>query len=80
MIAKCKHTLDKEAARIEALIRDAIGIKFPIVRRKSTGEFVRVGRLHAGERDPDLETIEVWEKDPCLRAFVELMDLALGEA
>lgn len=81
--AKGKRTLDKEAKRelvarmvakelrpmLEAQISNAKGIRYVVVRQKSTGKFLR--RLGAtGEtHDPDTESIEVWEKDPNVQAF-----------
>lgn len=93
-----KHasTLSKEAAR-EALrqvvlhdmrelaaaqIANAKGIKFLVVRQKSTGKFVRVteamAKLRSGE-EADHEIIEVWEKDPSVQAFTDLMNRALDK-
>lgn len=90
---KEQRTLDKEAARaivretvfsalgplLDAQVANAQGIKYLVVRQKSTGKFVRVGELRAGTHDPDLETVEVWEKDPSVQAFTDLMNRALDK-
>lgn len=94
--SKQKATLTKEAAR-EALrqivledmrelaaaqLANAKGIKFLVVRQKSTGKFVRVteamAKLKSGE-EADHEIIEVWEKDPSVQAFTDLMNRALDK-
>ena len=89
---KAPHTLDKLAARelvrqmvtaqmqplLDAQIANAKGLKYLVTRDKKTGKFVRVGEAMAkmsGE-----ETIEVWEKDPSVHAFTDLMDRALDKA
>lgn len=89
-------TLTKEAARdalrqivladmrelASAQLANAKGIKFLVVRQKSSGKFVRVteamAKLRAGEED-DHEIIEVWEKDPSVQAFTDLMNRALDK-
>lgn len=94
--SKHASTLSKEAARdalraivlreMDALtaaqISNAKGIKFLVVRQKSTGKFVRVteaaARLREGE-ESDHEIIEVWEKDPSVQAFTDLMNRALDK-
>jgi len=87
-------TLEKEAARevvrslvfaqleplVSAQIANAQGIKYLVVRQKATGKFLRVGEAKAalvGESDE--ETIEVWEKDPQVQAFSDLMNRALDK-
>lgn len=94
--SKHKATLSKEAAR-EALrqvvlgdmrelaaaqIANAKGIKFLVVRQKSSGKFIRVteamAKLKQGE-EADTEIIEVWEKDPSVQAFTDLMNRALDK-
>ncbi len=82
--------LEKEAARavlrnlvtaslrpmVEAQIENAMGLKYLVVRDKRTGKFQRVGeamaRLQSGE-----ELVEVWEKDPSVHAFADLLDRTL---
>ena len=94
--SKQASTISKEQAR-EALrqivleqmrelaaaqIANAKGIKFLVVRQKSTGKFVRVteamAKLKSGEQT-DHEIIEVWEKDPSVQAFTDLMNRALDK-
>ena len=91
--SKSKNTLDKEAARelvrkrvierlgsmLDAQFANAEGIKYLVVRQKSTGKFLRVPELRAGQLDPEEEVIEVWEKDPSVQAFTDLLNRALDK-
>jgi hypothetical protein len=91
--SKEPKTLEKEAARealrqmvfaqqrplVEAQIANALGIKYLVVREKS-GKFVRVTESMAKVKlGPGEEIIEVWEKDPSVHAFQDLMDRAIGK-
>lgn len=87
------RTLDKLAARevlrqmiianltpmAEAQMANARGIKFLMVREKKTGKFLRVGEIGAGKLNPNEEIIEVWEKEPSIQAFTDLMNRALDK-
>lgn len=91
---KAPKTLDKLAARefvrqrvtaalaplIDAQIANASGLKYLVVREKGTGKFVRVteamARVKQGQSE---ETIEVWEKDPSVQAFTDLLNRALDK-
>ena len=55
----------------------AVGLKYLVVRDKKSGKFVRVGEALA--RQSEAETIEVWEKDPSVQAFTDLMNRALDK-
>lgn len=86
-------TITKEAARdvlraivledmrelLSAQLANAKGIKYLVVREKSSGKFLRVGELRAKGVNPDEEIIEVWEKDPSVQAFTDLMNRALDK-
>lgn len=88
-----KSLLDKEQAResvrklvtrqlrplVEAQIENAKGIKFLMVRAKVSGKFVRVGKSRAELLNDDEEIIEVWEKDPSVQAFTDLMNRILDK-
>lgn len=88
---KGSTTLSKEAARelarelvtaqmsalFEAQIANAKGIKYLVTRDKKTGKFIRVGEAMASAKGE--ETIEVWEKDPSVQAFTDLMNRALDK-
>jgi hypothetical protein len=91
---KYKPTLEKEAARealraivlaemrdlVAAQIANAKGIKYLVVRSKRTGKFVRVAEGAAKVlQDSDEEIIEVWEKDPSVQAFTDLLDRAIDK-
>lgn len=87
---KHRGTLDKAAARefvrervtaalegmLAAQIAHAQGLKYLVRRDKKSGKFVRVGE---GTLDPEDETIEVWEKDPSVQAFTDLLNRALDK-
>jgi len=85
---KAPQTLDKLAARefvrekviasltslLDAQIANAQGIKYLVVREKSTGKFSRVPKNAAEKLNPEEEIIEVWEKDPSVQAFTDLLN------
>jgi hypothetical protein len=66
-----------------AQIAHAKGLKYLVTRNAKTGKFERVSKermeqlLEAG--DDALETIEVWDKDPSVQAFTDLMNRALDK-
>lgn len=62
-----------------AQISNAKGIKFLVVREKSSGKFLRVGENRAEKLNPEEEIIEIWEKDPSVQAFTDLMNRALDK-
>lgn len=88
-----KHaaTITKEAARealrtvvlarmqalLDAQLANAEGLKYLVTRDRRTGKFIRVGAAMAGKAGE--ETIEVWEKDPSIAAFTDLMNRALDK-
>lgn len=92
--SKSAETLSKEDAReqvrqrimrdmaplIAAQLANAKGLKYLVTRDKKTGKFIRVteamARARAGD---DEEIIEVWEKDPSVQAFTDLMNRALDK-
>jgi hypothetical protein len=90
---KGPQRLEKEAARelvralvlakidtlVEAQIANAMGIKYLVVREKRTGKFLRVGSKRAGALKDDEEIIEVWEKDPSIHAFSDLLNRAIDK-
>lgn len=88
---KGPQRIEKEAAReivrqkvydelgplVDAQIEHAKGLKYLVTRDKKTGKFIRVGPAQAS--NPNEETIEVWEKDPSVQAFTDLMNRALDK-
>jgi hypothetical protein len=90
--SKEPQTLQKEEARsvlraavfarmrplVEAQIQNAEGLKFLMVRDKA-GKFVRVGKGEAEKLNPEESIIEVWEKDPSVQAFTDLMNRAIDK-
>lgn len=91
---KAPKTLDKLAARervrafvierlgpmLEAQAAHACGLKYLVTRHKTTGKFIRVTEAMARARQgSEEETIEVWEKDPSVQAFTDLLNRALDK-
>ncbi len=91
---KQPQTLAKEAARevartlitaalrplIEAQIANAQGLKYLVTRDKKSGKFIRVTEAMAkAKTGQDEEIIEVWEKDPSVQAFTDLLNRALDK-
>lgn len=91
---RSKATLDKIAARelvrqtvtaalvplLEAQIANAQGIKYLIARNKTSGKFIRVGEAAARVlQGSEEEIIEVWEKDPSVQAFTDLMNRCIDK-
>lgn len=90
---KGPQALEKEAMRallrqkvyeemgplVEAQIANARGIKYLVVRDKKTGKFLRVAEDAAATLKADEEIIEVWEKDPSVHAFTDLMNRAIDK-
>lgn len=68
---------------IEAQVANAMGIKYLVVREKKTGKFLRVteamAKAKAAALDANEEIIEVWEKDPSVQAFTDLMNRAIDK-
>ena len=65
----------KMDAMIAAQVDNAAGIKYLVVREKKTGKFVRVTESMAKVKLGDAEeVVEVWEKDPNVYAFTDLMN------
>jgi hypothetical protein len=68
---------------IGAHITNAQGTKYLVTRNAKTGKFERVSQermeqlLESG--DKELETIEVYDKDPSVEAFKTLLDRALDK-
>jgi DNA-directed RNA polymerase subunit K/omega len=67
---------------LEAQMANAKGLKYLVVRDKKTGKFERVSEaLARAKQDSEdgREEIEVWEKDPSVQAFTDLMNRALDK-
>lgn len=69
---------------VAAQIAHAHGLKFLVTRNAKTGKFERVSaeRMEAlleGKDDDALELLEVWDKDPNVQAFTDLMNRALDK-
>jgi hypothetical protein len=64
---------------IDAQVANAKGLKYLVVRQKSSGKFLRVAEGAAAKLNPEEETIEIWEKDPSVQAFTDLMNRAIDK-
>jgi hypothetical protein len=73
-----KHVMEAFGPLIEAQVANAKGLKYLVTRDKTTKKFIRVteamARVKLGENE---ETIEVWEKEPSVQAFTDLMNRTL---
>jgi len=67
------------APLIEGQIANAKGLHYLVVREKTTGKFLRVGEAGARGLKPNEEIIEVWEKEPSVPAFTDLMNRTLDK-
>ena len=92
--SKDPQTLHKEQARevlralvfaemsplVAAQIAQARGLKYLVTRDKKTGKFIRVteamAKVKLGTHE---EIIEVWEKDPSVQAFTDLMNRTIDK-
>jgi lipopolysaccharide biosynthesis regulator YciM len=73
-----EHMYEMTAAQIA----QAKGLKYLVTRDKKTGKFLRVTETMAKAKsgdDSNEETIEVWEKDPSVQAFTDLMNRAIDK-
>jgi hypothetical protein len=73
-------TLGNLQPLIEAQIANAMGLKYLVTRDKKAGKVIRViepmAKVKLGKHE---EIIEVWEKDPNVQAFADLLNRALGK-
>lgn len=66
---------------VASQLANATGLKYLVVRNKKTGKFERVAENAAKAlKGGDEEIIEVWEKDPNVNAFKELLDRGFGKS
>ena len=89
---KNASTITKEAARdllramvtaqmqpmIEAQLAHAQGLKYLVRRDKGSGKFVRVTANMLDKQGED-DVIEMWEKEPNVPAFTDLLNRALDK-
>ena len=86
-------TITKEAARealrqlvlkemgalVAAQMAQAKGLSYMVVRDKASGKFLRVAEDQAQKLNPDEQVIEIWEKDPSVQSFTDLMNRAIDK-
>ena len=70
-------------ALIGAQVANAKGLSYLVARNKRTGKFEKVTgeMLEKWQRSPDNmpEVVEVWQKDPSVQAFTDLMNRAIDK-
>lgn len=76
--------INEMAGMLAAQIAHAKGLKYLVARNKKTGKFERVSatRMEAlleSDNDAELEAVEVWDKDPSVQAFTDLMNRAIDK-
>lgn len=64
---------------IKAQISNAKGLSYLVARNEKTGKFERVTSAMLEAEGTDHERIEVWEKDPSVQAFTDLLNRALDK-
>lgn len=70
---------------VDAQIANAQGLKYLVARNKKTGKFERVSKermealLKRADTDDELEVIEVWDKDPSVQAFTDLVNRTIDK-
>jgi hypothetical protein len=68
---------------VEAQVANARGLKYLVARDTKTGKFERISQreLEAilSGKDSKRYAIEVWEKDPSVQAFTDLMNRTLDK-
>lgn len=75
--------LEKLGPLVDSQVANAMGIKYLVLREKKTGKFTRIGKEKAElllGADPEaMELVEVWEKDPNVQAFADLLNRAIDK-
>lgn len=75
-----QHVLEEMRELVSAQVSNAKGLKYLVTREKGTGKFIRVTEAMAKAKQGQTEEIiEVWEKDPSVQAFTDLMNRALDK-
>lgn len=70
-----KRVTEALGSLLEAQVANASGIKYLVARDPKTGKFERI----AASQVRDDAVIEVWEKDPSVQAFTDLLNRALDK-
>src|SRR3990167_6791682 len=75
--------LDHMRDLTDAQIAHAKGLKYLVTRNAKTGKFERVSKERMEQlldsQGDELERVEVWDKDPSVQAFTDLMNRALDK-
>jgi len=72
-----KRVAERMGELIDAQITNALGIHYLVTRDKRTGKFIRVGPAMAGQVNE--KTIQVWQKDPSVHAFADLLNRTIDK-
>lgn len=70
-------------ALLESQVKNAIGLKYLVARHRLTGKFEKLTeeqaeKLMSGEESEHV-LVEVWEKDPNVTAFTDLLNRLVGK-
>jgi hypothetical protein len=70
-------------AMLASQIKHAIGLSYLVARHKASGKFEKLTADEAekilGGEDSERVMVEVWEKDPSVQAFTDLMNRAIDK-
>jgi hypothetical protein len=72
-----KRVTERLDELLDAQIANALGVSYLVTRDKNTGKFIRVGPAMASRKNE--ETIQVWQKDPSVQAFTDLLNRAIDK-
>lgn len=68
---------------VKAQVANALGLSYMVLRDRITGKFVRLDqdavKKLVDDDDQSLERVEIWQKDPSVQAFTDLMNRTLDK-
>jgi len=77
--------LERMQELVDAQMSSALGIRYLVTRDKRSGKFIRVTEAMAKAKQSEddaeewAESVEIWEKEPSVQAFSDLMNRALDK-
>ena len=78
-----QRVVESLSGLLEAQVANAQGIKYLVGREKKTGKFTRLTQAQVEAvldgKDDTYTYLEVWEKDPSVQAFTDLLNRALDK-
>ena len=79
-----EYVMQHMPAMIEAQVAHSKGLKYLVIRDPKTGKFKKITQekmdamLEEGNED-ELDRLEIWEKEPSVPAFTDLMNRTLDK-